>query len=197
MKKSINGFTIVELLIVIVVIGILASISIISFNGIQERARYARFLTALDSYEKALTLYKTFNGAYPSSVHTVGGTTINTSCLGTGYPATSRYRLNECANFGWIDSTTIGSTSGLVNETLNQQLREFIPQPPHTGDVSGWTPLGLWVRGIWYDTNPAGPAPARIHYVMDTNRSCDRGTKIDNSHFYPDLEYTECVIYLN
>ena len=39
--KASRGFTIVELLIVIVVIGILASIVIVAFNGIQERARIA------------------------------------------------------------------------------------------------------------------------------------------------------------
>lgn len=37
-QQSRRGFTIVELLIVIVVIGILASITIVAFNGIQERA---------------------------------------------------------------------------------------------------------------------------------------------------------------
>ena len=36
-----RGFTIVELLIVIVVIGILAAITIVAYNGIQQRARTA------------------------------------------------------------------------------------------------------------------------------------------------------------
>lgn len=37
-KQKQNGFTIVELLIVIVVIGILAAITIVAFNGVQRRA---------------------------------------------------------------------------------------------------------------------------------------------------------------
>lgn len=41
MRKRQGGFTIVELLIVIVVIGILAAITIVAYNGIQERARLA------------------------------------------------------------------------------------------------------------------------------------------------------------
>ena len=40
MKKTKSGFTIVELLIVIVVIGILAAITIVAYNGIQSRARF-------------------------------------------------------------------------------------------------------------------------------------------------------------
>ena len=34
-----KGFTIVELLIVIVIIGILAAITIVAYNGIQQRAQ--------------------------------------------------------------------------------------------------------------------------------------------------------------
>ena len=41
-RKKQTGFTIVELLIVIVVIGILAAITIVAFNGVQQRARDAQ-----------------------------------------------------------------------------------------------------------------------------------------------------------
>jgi len=48
------GFTIVELLIVIVVIGILAAITIVAFNGTQEKSRTAVANTELRMLEKAI-----------------------------------------------------------------------------------------------------------------------------------------------
>lgn len=62
-----NGFTIVELLIVIVVIAILAAISIVAYNGIQQRAREAEASTALSQAKKKLELYKIDNSSYPTS----------------------------------------------------------------------------------------------------------------------------------
>lgn len=51
-----SGFTIVELLIVIVVIGILASITIVAYNGIQTRARATAVVSGIKSVEKAFRL---------------------------------------------------------------------------------------------------------------------------------------------
>lgn len=67
------GFTIVELLIVIVVIAILAAISIVSYNGIQGRAEDTRRITDAKNIVKALELYKINNGNYPAASYSGKG----------------------------------------------------------------------------------------------------------------------------
>lgn len=62
-----TGFTIVELLIVIVVIGILATITIVAYNGIQQRATGASLQSDLKGASKQLALYQVDNGTYPTS----------------------------------------------------------------------------------------------------------------------------------
>jgi type II secretion system protein G len=74
MKENKSGFTIVELLIVIVVIGILASITIVAYNGIQDRATKARRLSDMNTITKALEVYKAQTGSYPQVVsNSTGG----------------------------------------------------------------------------------------------------------------------------
>ena len=70
-KSKTKGFTIVELLIVIVIIGILAAIVIVAYNGITSKARDAERVAELTSIQKALGLYAADNGNYPSCVNTV------------------------------------------------------------------------------------------------------------------------------
>ena len=63
--KQTKGFTIVELLIVIVVIGILAAITIVSFSGVQDKARFAREKSDMNSINQVILLYYADNGTYP------------------------------------------------------------------------------------------------------------------------------------
>ena len=60
------GFTIVELLIVVVIIAILAAITVVAFNGIQARARDSARIAKIKSMAKAIELYKIDNGIYPA-----------------------------------------------------------------------------------------------------------------------------------
>ena len=58
-----SGFTIVELLIVIVVIAILAAISIVAYNGIQNRAKTVSGQTTAKEVQKKVQLYVVFEGS--------------------------------------------------------------------------------------------------------------------------------------
>lgn len=66
MKKHNHGFTIVELLIIIVVIAILAAISIIAYNGIQDRTYDSAVQNDLNQIGRQLALYHVEYERYPT-----------------------------------------------------------------------------------------------------------------------------------
>lgn len=66
-KNKQRGFTIVELLIVIVVIGILAAISIVAYKGIQGRAADVGIKSDLSTVQKKMELAKVDLGHYPTA----------------------------------------------------------------------------------------------------------------------------------
>lgn len=66
-----HGFTIVELIIVIVVIGILATITIFSYNAVVDRASITTMENDLRNAKSKLDIYKSNNGAYPADATVV------------------------------------------------------------------------------------------------------------------------------
>jgi general secretion pathway protein G len=63
-----SGFTIIELLVVVAIIALLTTIGLISFNQTNKRARDGKRKADLEQVRSALVLYRTDNGAYPSSI---------------------------------------------------------------------------------------------------------------------------------
>ncbi len=82
-----KGFTIVELLIVVVVIAILAAITIVAFNGVKDKAVTASTKTDLSQNAKTLEQYYVINGElYPTNA-TVGGLSASSGSSLSYYPA--------------------------------------------------------------------------------------------------------------
>ena len=61
--KNNTGFTLVELLIVIVIIAILAAVSVVAYNGIHDRALDPSDAKNIAEIQKSLELYKAKNGS--------------------------------------------------------------------------------------------------------------------------------------
>lgn len=78
-----SGFTMIEILVVVVIIGILATIGTLSFMPSLEKSRDGRRKADLANLSKALEAYHTDHGSYPTSLNgTIGicGQTGNSAC---------------------------------------------------------------------------------------------------------------------
>lgn len=92
-----EGFTIVELLVVIVVIGILAAVTIVAFNGVKNKAVAATLQSDLSSVAKQIGAYAvTNNGAFPAD------TSSFTATDGTEY----QYTFNNTNSTYCISATS-------------------------------------------------------------------------------------------
>lgn len=134
-----KGFTIVELLIVIVVIGILAAISIVAYNGIQERARISSVSSALSQAAKKLAVYQVDNPdllpADKAALEAIGikdsesvtyqyskiTTNPDTYCI-TATTGTTSYKLSSSAptpSAGGCAGHGVGGVAAITNRVLN------------------------------------------------------------------------------
>lgn len=62
-----NGFTLLEMMVVIIILGLLASLTIPSIMANKNRADYQKALSDIAAIENALDMYKLDNGHYPTN----------------------------------------------------------------------------------------------------------------------------------
>jgi general secretion pathway protein G len=72
-----KGFTLVELLVVVIILAILAAIIIPQFSGATDDAAQAAYDTNISNIRAAIDLYRQQHTAYPGDVTSSGGTCIN------------------------------------------------------------------------------------------------------------------------
>lgn len=142
MQTTKSGFTIVELLIVIVVIGILAAITIVAYNGIQQRARASAASSALNQAAKKLAIYSLENSTYPPDLAAAGVTngtdvTYQYSQTATGYCITATsgtvsYKISESTSAA--QGGCAGHGQGGVAAISN-----IVPNPSLEANSTGWS----------------------------------------------------------
>lgn len=160
-----HGFTIVELLIVIVVIAILASISVVAYNGIQSRANDSRIRNAASQVAKAISAYSV---------------TASSNAVVGGFGSTVAPSAQGCVDGsqGWFASGVYTCTAEdhlVRNGALPSGFTRALPRNTHHGsNTDGGLSLMLYDCGanrkaLYYTLqNPTAEDSASINNALTT-----------------------------
>lgn len=90
MLNNRKGFTLVELLVVVAIIGLLSTLAVVALGNARQKARDARRVSDIKQIQTGLELYFSDNNSYPIvAAATVLGSTGQTLSSGAGFSTTA------------------------------------------------------------------------------------------------------------
>jgi len=165
------GFTIVELLIVIVIVAILASLTVVGYGAVTKNAYNAQVVAGVVQYKDTIEAYKAYFRKYPPTTREIANEQIALACLGDGYPA------DYCGKVTGIDTyedpgfntelAKIGQGGAIAIEKLPVNAETFI------GAVYGIDQTGN-------DKSPTNYARTIQYALKGKNADC----KVDGAYSY-------------
>jgi len=134
------GFTIVELLIVIVVIGILAAVTIVAFNGVQTKANTAALKSDIKNAVTQLANGATLDSTYLSGLSASGGDLKKspTTTYQFTYTSSSVYCLTATSSKSGVPAFNYLSTRNTIIEGVctGHSATPAVAYTPSTGITS-------------------------------------------------------------
>jgi prepilin-type N-terminal cleavage/methylation domain-containing protein len=137
-RQTDKGFTIVELLIVIVVIAVLAAITIVAYNGVQNRTNDTAVMSDLRNLATRAGEFNAINGRYPQNYNDMISIPVKVTKSAYDLNSTTGFNIAFCSASASAYAITALSKSGKkFSIGSGDSLKEFPSNTVNDGLSSG------------------------------------------------------------
>ena len=140
LRKNQGGFTLVELMIVVIIVGILAAVAIPMYQGATERAKASEAVAALGTIRGALRVYYAEHGTYVNANFTDGAVVTNGNVLDVSVnDLLGRYFSGACYTF---DGVPLAATYSIECDGANSvapyasEVATIVRSIDHNGTIT-------------------------------------------------------------
>ena len=154
MKAVQKGFTLIELMIVVAIIGILAAIAIPAYQNYTVRAQVTEGLNLADGWKTAIAEYYANKGLWPALVTDLPGAVASTG----------KYVSSITLNTGGVIEIAYGNQANAKALASGSNLLGIVPYINQNNDV-------IWVCG-------SNVAPTSASLTIATNAASGGGTTV-------------------
>ena len=169
MKKATSGFTIVELATVIAVIAILASISLVYYNGATKRAATAATQSSVNDIKIQVAAHAQWSNQYPASVTDCPKPAAGNTCYKTAPDDTIRYTKGTSNDKPFYEIAILSKHQ--FNYESNAEKTGYNEFLQYTDLAPFIDKYGLVEYEISFDAKTASPTAGRYMSIYMQNGS--------------------------